>query len=237
MTDKNLWDHHQDENRIHLREWYFRQNLILKKIQKFLVKWWKILEIGFWDGYLLNTLSKEWYKVIGQDLSEKNIEITKNQWNNKKIQFLLWDDTGTLLVEDNSLDGFIASEVLEHMTDEGLGFCVQEIYRTLKAWGYAFITFPYKEVLNRSTHFCPNCWTWFHTWWHKQSWNDEKISTLFKDFEIVKSNRFISIGIKHYNNLLVRYICLFLNKLFVIKPDFLEFISSNYFLVLKKPTK
>ncbi len=47
MTDKKLWDHHQDENREHLKEGYFRQNEIFFKISKLLRKADRIIEIGF----------------------------------------------------------------------------------------------------------------------------------------------------------------------------------------------
>lgn len=190
--DTRLWDFHQDENRLHLRDSYPRQEMLLKKIWKFLKKWSKILEIWFWDWYLLNKLSLNWYDVIWQDLSEKNIEITKKQWSNDKISFVLWDDSWKFTFEDNSIDWFIASEVLEHMNNEQLNICVSEIYRFLKKWWYAFLTFPARENLKLNECMCPNCSETFHKWWHKQSWTDEKIKLKFKNFEIILLTEFVS---------------------------------------------
>lgn len=233
MSDKNLWDFHQDTNRLHLSEGYFRQDYLLVNIQKYLPSG-KTLEMGFGDGYLLNHMTHSGYEVTGQDLSEKNIENTKEQWKNPNIRFLLGDVSGKLLCEDASFDGFIASEVLEHMSDEELAICTNEIFRVLKTGGYAFLTFPYKENLAKSMNFCPNCSTQFHKWGHKQSWNNEKIISQFRDFEIIKINRFISLGKAHYDNLLIRGASWILGNIFHVKMDFLDFLGSSYLVILRK---
>lgn len=103
---------------------------------------------------------------------------------------MLWDDSWKLLVKDDSLDWFIASEVLEHMTNEELNVCINEIYRTLKKGGLWFITFPANENLKNNECFCPNCWTIFHKVWHKQSFNDKIINTLFIKFKITYKKTF-----------------------------------------------
>lgn len=192
MSDTKLWDFHQDENREHLRDSYPRQDMIAKKIIKYIKQWSKLLEIWFWDGYLLNKLTNKWYKVIWQDLSKKNIEITKKQWKNDKISFVLWDDSWKFKFEDESIDWFIASEVLEHMNDKQLEICSSEIYRILKKSWFAIFTFPANEILKKSECSCPNCWEIFHKWWHKQSWTEEKIKLKFKKFEIIKLKEFVS---------------------------------------------
>ena len=95
--------------------------------------------------------------MIGQDLSEENIALTKKDWPEAKVEYLLGDESGKLLVEDNTLDGFIASEVCEHMTDEEIVVVVGEIKRVLKSDSHAIITVPFHENLAKSTHFCPHC--------------------------------------------------------------------------------
>ena len=105
-----------------------------------------------------------YYTMYGQDLSEENIEITKKDWPDAKVNYLLGDESGKLLVDNASLDGFIASEVCEHMTDEELVVFVSELKRTLKPDGHAIITVPFHENLTKSTHFCPHCGNTFHTW-------------------------------------------------------------------------
>ena len=192
MSDSKLWDYHQNENRNHLCSSYPRQNMLFRKICKKLDRNSKILEIGFWDGYLLNKLSKNWYDVIWQDLSEININNTKAQRNNNKIKFILWDDSWEIFTLENSLDWFIASEVLEHMSDKELQICVDEIYKKLKVWWYAFLTFPANENLELNQCICPECWKIFHKWWHKQYRDTQKIKRTFKNFKIVTLRTFVS---------------------------------------------
>ncbi len=71
------------------------------------------------------------------------------------------------------------------MSDKQLAVCIDEIYRVLKKWGYAFITFPAREYIENNMCFCPNCWLSFHKRWHKQVWEEDKIYNLFQQFEIV----------------------------------------------------
>ncbi len=228
-TDKNLWDYHQTDNRNHLKAWYPRQDLIYKQINRLLKKWSKTLEIWFWDWYLLNKLSNNWYNVYWQDLSEKNIEATKKQWNNNDINFVLWDDSWKFNFGNNILDWFIASEVLEHMNDDQLDIAISEIYRILKEWWYAFLTFPAKEKLKNNECSCPNCWEVFHKWWHKQYWDEEKIKSKFKDFNIMYLKSEI---IKNWNLNIFWKMEYFLRKILTKVKWHLDW--NTYFIVLKK---
>lgn len=184
MFDKVLWDYHQDNNRSHLKMWYNRQKMIFKFVKKYIEKWSRILELWFWDGYLLYMLSWYGYITLWQDISKLNIKTTKKQWN-LNTEFILWDESWKIYIDNNSLDCFIASEVLEHMTDIELAISIKEIYRVLKVWWYAIITFPAKEYLKNNECICPKCWEIFHKWWHKQYWDEKKIKNIFKDFNII----------------------------------------------------
>jgi len=230
--DKKLWDYHQNENRFHLKNWYPRQDLIFKFIKKNIYKWWRILEIGFWDWYLLNKLSNYWYNVFWQDLSDINIKNTKEQWNNKNIIFLLWDDTWKLLIEDESIDWFVASEVLEHMSDEELNYNIKEIYRVLKKWWYAFITFPAKENLKSNECICSNCWEVFHKWWHKQYWDEKKILNTFKEFNIIYSKEFFNRYT--WKTILENIIWWIMFVLRNILNKFINIENKSYLVILKK---
>ncbi len=192
MSDKNLWDYHQKENRMHLTASYPRQNKLSKIINQFLKPEMSILENGFWDGYLLNKLSILGFNAIGQDISEQNIKITGKQWNNDRLKLLLWDVSWKILVNNDSVDGYIASEVLEHMSDEELDFHIKEIYRVLKKWGYGFLTFPAKENLKTNECACPKCWEIFHKRWHKQYRDEKKVHYKFKAFKILTIKTFVS---------------------------------------------
>ncbi len=244
VNDKRMWDFFQNnekENsggernlRKQLGFSYPRQNSFFNNVKKYipLKTGDKILEIGFWDWYLLNKLASNGYDVIWQDLSDINIEQTKKQRKNDKIKFKLGDDSWKILVDDESLDWFIASEVLEHMSDEELQTCVSEIYRCLKSEWYAFISFPCRENLDNRTCICPECWAVFHKVWHKQRRDREKIDKVFKKFKIIKiRERFYRYPgnnkIEMICWLLMYYIRTFVNL-------FIDLENKTYFLILQK---
>lgn len=190
--DTTLWDFHQDENREHLKDAYPRQNMLAKTISNHVVSWGKILEIWFWDGYLLDLLVKQWYVCIWQDISARNIELTQKQWGDNWVNYVLWTLDGKIIAEDASVDAIIASEVLEHMTNEELEIIVNEVYRCLKKWWIALFTFPARENLRVNTCSCPNCGEVFHKWWHKQYWDNQKIQKTFEQFASKNISEFVS---------------------------------------------
>jgi hypothetical protein len=208
---------------------YYRQKYIFKKIKKYIKKWSNVLEIWFWDWFLLNKLSNAWYNAFWQDISKSNIEITRKQWDNEKINFIhsMWN----WKIEGNNdyFDCFVASEVLEHMNDNDLLTCINEIYRILKKWWMMFITFPAEENLKSNECICPNCEKVFHKWWHKQCWDLNKIKTIFLKFKIIlieersfKANNLNFLGIIEY----------YIKNLFNF---FWRHINWNtYFIILRK---
>lgn len=192
IKDVTLWDFHQNENREHLKDSYPRQDMLLRKISKLLKKWDMILELGFWDWYLLNKLVKSGFICMGQDISEKNIELTKKQWWENSVQYLLGKTDNKIISSDNSVDLIIASEVFEHMTNVELTEITNEMHRVLSWWWYCVLTFPARENLSINSCSCPNCWELFHKWGHKQVWNEEKIRSTFKQYSRINISEFVS---------------------------------------------
>ena len=180
--DQKLWDHHQTDNAQHLEDGHLRQDMLLRKIRRYLDSGKRMLEIGFGDGYLLGCLSK-FYECSGADVSEKNVNQMRGRI--KAVDFRVVSTDGGLPYPDQSFDAFIASEVLEHMSDDELHVCIGEISRVLKKGGYAFITVPAEENLKRNECFCPDCGSIFHKWGHKQYWDKEKIKKNFSTFKII----------------------------------------------------
>lgn len=180
--DQKLWDHHQTDNVQHLEEGHQRQDMLYRKIRSYLKPEKKILEIGFGDGYLLRRLS-EFYDCSGADVSEKNV--TQMREHIKAVEFRAAKTDGKLPYPDQSFDAFIASEVLEHMSDDELRVCIAEINRVLKKGGYVFITVPAEENLKRNECFCPDCGSVFHKWGHKQYWDKDTVRKNFSMFRIL----------------------------------------------------
>lgn len=186
-SDAKLWTYHQLENIPLLARSHPRQNMILRLMRR-LVKNGTVLEIGFGDGYLLKRLAKH-YQALAADISQENIDLVKKQV--PEAEYALVDTDGTLPYQDHSVDGFIASEVFEHMSDEEVKVSVDEMHRILKKGGYAILTFPAYEDLQKNDCYCPNCGHNFHRWGHKQYWDHEKVRQTFgRKLEVVQLSTF-----------------------------------------------
>lgn len=180
--DQKLWTYHQTDNVSNLLVGHSRQDFLRKSICSKLKKG-KILEIGFGDGYLLSTLADR-FECFGSDISEENVKNKAIEL--EKVKFSTIGTDGKLPFDNNFFDAFVASEVLEHMSDAELDICVGEVYRILKSNGYCFITVPGEENLAENECFCPNCERKFHKWGHKQCWTENKLKKIFSQFEIVQ---------------------------------------------------
>lgn len=226
INDKKLWSYHQTDNVKNLEMGYPRQEYIYRLIHKHSSEG-KVLEIGFGDGYLLKKLEKE-FECYGVDISQENIKKVANNLTN--VTFSLINTDGKLPFPDSFFDLFIASEVLEHMGDKELSICISEILRILKKDGAAIITVPAEENLNESRCFCPNCGEIFHKWGHKQSWNVEKIRSIFHNFKTIYIKRriFNSPGLNIFG-----ITGLFIKKLLV---NFMQLKqkNSNFIITLIK---
>jgi SAM-dependent methyltransferase len=190
MNDKALWTFHQVNNDENFKVGHPRQDMLFKLVRRTVPKGGVIVESGFGDGYLLGRL-QSLYKCIGVDISSENIEKVRKRF--PKVDFYSVDPLAVMPGEGESVDCFIASEVLEHMDDRELNFSIQEILRILKPGGVAIVTFPAHENLADSLCYCPSCGTSFHKWGHKQVWNKEKIEKIFSDFFIERVSEFFTV--------------------------------------------
>jgi SAM-dependent methyltransferase len=67
------------------------------------------------------------------------------------------------------MDFVVASEVLEHLTDEQRAAGIGEIARILRPGGYFLGTVPFNENLAEQQAVCPHCGEVFHRWGHQRS--------------------------------------------------------------------
>jgi SAM-dependent methyltransferase len=70
-----------------------------------------------------------------------------------------------------SLDFVVASEVLEHLTDDQRLAGLAEIARVLKGGGWFLGTVPCGEILADQQTVCPRCGEVFHRWGHQRSFD------------------------------------------------------------------
>jgi SAM-dependent methyltransferase len=123
--------------------WWFlaRRNIIFNLIKKNSENS-KIIEIGCSGGPLLIFLQKKgFYNITGIDISKKAIEICKK----RGLQNVRIADGIDLDFENDSFDIIIASDVLEHINDEGKA--IIEWHRILKRDGILIIFVPAFQFL------------------------------------------------------------------------------------------
>jgi SAM-dependent methyltransferase len=104
-----------------------------------------ILEGGCGMGHLVHALQYQGYKAIGIDFAPETIKNIKTAVPELDVRL---GDVRDLPLENNSLDGYVSGGVIEHFWN-GYESIAKEMYRTLKAGGFLFISFPYMSLLRR----------------------------------------------------------------------------------------
>ncbi len=234
--DEKMWDYYQENFIDSLAQSYPRQNLLFKKIFKKLPQGSKILEIGFGEGTLLNKLSKK-YETYGADVSVDNIKRVRIKM--PETNFKLIETDGKIPYNDNFFEGFIASEVLEHMSNKELEKCIEEIKRILRPNGYAIITVPAEENLKKSECFCPNCGKIFHKYGHKQIWNRKNIRKRFSNFNIVTIKEYYNpfVGKNLFDNVLGKIMWLAQTGINFITKFPNKFVTNRSYVIILKNDK
>lgn len=79
---------------------------------------------------------------------------------------------------DGWFDAVVASEVLEHLSDEVVDGALSESARVLAPGGRLIGTVPSAEDLGESLVVCPGCGLRFHRWGHQQSFDASRMRAL-----------------------------------------------------------
>lgn len=132
-----------------------------------------ILEIGCGDGRIINQINNKQI-VIGLDTSR--LPLT----NVIGDSFL--GQSGSIPMKESSLDLVLASEILEHLTDEQLAKTCSEMERVARS--YILVTVPYKEKPYMTFVKCNNCGFAFSPYGHKQYFDEKRLKTIFPDASI-----------------------------------------------------
>jgi SAM-dependent methyltransferase len=104
----------------------------------------KVLDLGCGTGRHLIYLSKKGFEVYGIDASPKALEIAK-KWlieEKQKAELELHRMEHQFPYENNFFDAIISIQVIHHNLMKDIIYTVNEIERTLKNYGIAYITFP-----------------------------------------------------------------------------------------------
>lgn len=97
---------------------------------------------------------------------------------------------------NDAVDFVVASEVLEHLTEEQRQAGLSEIARVLRSGGWFLGTVPHAENLAEQTTVCPHCGEVFHRWGHRASFTRDSVkSMLAAHFRVERVGRTAFINV------------------------------------------
>ncbi|MBN2669267.1 MAG: class I SAM-dependent methyltransferase [Bacteroidales bacterium] len=197
-NDPNLWGYYQVEQ----RDLYGKRagkndptyHLVKYLLKHQLIKDDNILEIGFGSGITLQALSGFFKSVSGADISPKNVEVTREEFEQKGIKnadFFVFDLAETKQF-DKKYDTIMLSHVLEHFTEDELKIVVPNIIALLKPGGKLIGAVPYK--LKFTYKVCPKCGEEFELDGHQIKYDFDVFRQNFLHFgfeeELIRSHNF-----------------------------------------------
>ena len=128
-----------------------------------------ILDVGCGNGYLINTLAKQFNRCAGIDISETALQMVQVE---KKI-----GSAEAIPYPDNAFDLLLINDVLEHLPAETLKKALAELRRVARK--YIIVTVPFLENLQAGMTCCGNCGTVYHITRHVHSFGAEELIGLF----------------------------------------------------------
>ena len=180
-SQEKIWAHFQNAAVDSFAGAIPRLNYLLKRIQK-LLKGRKasVLNIGIGNGYLEEEVLARGWESYSLDPDQNAVSQLLSKGIHAKVGRI-----ENIPFDDQMFDAVVASEVLEHLTDNELSPGLAEIFRVLKRGGHFISTVPYRENLSDNEVVCPDCGKIFHRWGHHQSFDERsfgvRISGLFGD--------------------------------------------------------
>lgn len=171
-----------------------------------LIKPKKILDVGCGRGFYLKLLSVFPFveKIVGVEINPNYADMAKSLVKNDKKAKVTVGSIYQLPFTDNYFDVVIASEILEHLTDEKTA--LKEIKRVLKSGGTLLLTVPNKNfpflwdplnylLMKTGWHVPKNIW-WLAGIWadHERLYTPKQISALLTKagFKITTEKQFVS---------------------------------------------
>ncbi|PAR78366.1 hypothetical protein CGT86_03675 [Vibrio cholerae] len=129
--------------------------------------------IGYSSEIILNHTKAESY--IGIDISKDSIEIALSNYKKENVNFKVGSLTN-LDLEDNYADTFFCMETLEHVEEDVLDNCLDEVTRVLKPNGIFIGSVPTKRYDDKcESVYGPNKY-------HITRFTQEKLDTILKKY-------------------------------------------------------
>ena len=99
-----------------------------------------VCDVGCGDGSVLYSLKEKYSKFIGFDVSEKRLEIAKNNCNDLEAEFFNKKFDEETDLSNESVDTVLCLDVLDHMID--VRKAIENFYTVLKPKGKLILNVP-----------------------------------------------------------------------------------------------
>jgi ubiquinone/menaquinone biosynthesis C-methylase UbiE len=158
---------------------YLRHFFAYEKVLQFLEDDFRVLEIGFGEGYGTNLLADHLNRITALDVNKKAVDYANGKYGDDNCKFQHYNGN-RLPYSDQHFDAVISFQVIEHIGDDHQ--FVKEIQRVLKKNGIAVITTP-----NRKTRLKPGeePWNEFHVREYSANQLQKLLSGYFDDVTIM----------------------------------------------------
>ena len=151
----------------------------------------EVLNIGIGDGYFEHEALARGWRIHSLDPDAEAVARLAAAGIDARVGQL-----EQMPHQSESLDAVVASEVLEHLTEDQGVAGLAEIARVLREGGWFLGTVPYGENLADQQTVCPCCGAVFHRWGHQRSLDERLVREQFAAwFEIQTLGRtaFVSL--------------------------------------------
>ncbi len=155
-------------------------NWLCKLIHKFLWLWdYKVLDGWSGIGNIVYALKRWWYDAYGVDYAVRTNNEVRRLFPELKI---VDGDVTSLPFGDNFFDAYYSGGVIEHFYF-WYDSVIREMYRVLKPWWFAFVTFPYMSPLRKLM-----AKLWFYKPWSSRFFDEKTFYQFALDADSVISD-------------------------------------------------
>jgi SAM-dependent methyltransferase len=181
LGQERIWTHFQNSAPESFDAARPRLDFLIGRIRKHCTARPVVLNIGVGSGYFERQAARQPWEVHSLDPDARAIASMEGSNVRGHVGFI-----ENIPLASQSCHYVVASEVLEHLTDDQGQHALSEIARILNAGGMFLGTVPYQEDLSAGQVVCPRCGELFHRWGHHRSFSLESVRRELTPYFAVK---------------------------------------------------
>lgn len=155
----------------------------LQAVSPWLSERWRYLDFGAGDGFLAELMLHHGFSVATLEPAAQRREVL-----NRKLEKLpRYLGTVEKLESMEPFDCVVATEVIEHISNDSLSDFMRAIWKALAPGGLLLLSTPHGEDLEESEMYSPISGAIYHRWQHLQSWSVARLKDVLTNegFEIL----------------------------------------------------